>query len=57
MLGGFVATVPGAERSALPTMLIEGTSDTESMACYDLRSVAESYARRYNATVVAATDH
>jgi hypothetical protein len=57
MLGGYAGTVPGGEGTALPTEMIKGTSDVTTMACVELRWVAEAYARRYNATVVAATDH
>jgi hypothetical protein len=57
MLGGFVATVPGAEGATGPTKSIEGTSDTTTRPCNELRPVAESYARKYNATVGAAKQY
>ena len=53
MLGGFVGTVPGAEGSALPNRLLEGTTDYTTEACYRMRPFALAYVQKYNATIVA----
>lgn len=55
MVGGYVGTVPGADHGSLPSVMIEGTGDTETAACYALRPVAEAYARRYNSAIVGVT--
>jgi hypothetical protein len=53
MLGGFVGVVPGVQDStAYPTQMIEGTSDTTTEACRRQRATAETYATKYNQTVV-----
>jgi len=54
MLGGYVGTVPGAEGSNLPNRLLDGTTDTETEACYRLRGFAEAYALKYNGVIVAS---
>jgi hypothetical protein len=53
MLGGYVGTVPGGENSSLPNLMMDGTSDTDTVACGRARPVAEQYARKYNETVVS----
>jgi hypothetical protein len=54
MLGGYVGTIPGYEGKQSPlTRLMEGTSDQETDVCRRLRPLAEIYARKYNATIVA----
>jgi hypothetical protein len=55
MLGGFVGSVPGVESSdGYPTQMIEGTSDVKiTLACAHQRPTAESYATKYNQTIVA----
>jgi len=53
MLDGFVGSVPGVESpGSLPTQSLEGTSDTETEACARLRATAETYATKYNRTIM-----
>jgi hypothetical protein len=53
MLGGFVGSVPGVSQTdAYPTQMIEGTSDMKTEACARLGPEAESYATKYNQTIV-----
>lgn len=53
-LGGFVGSAPGAENADLTnTVEIEGTSDTATGACRRLGNVAETYATKYNQTIVS----
>ena len=59
-LGGFVGTTPGAENvatNATNSVEIEGTSDTATEACRRLGDVAETYATKYNETIVMAVKH
>jgi hypothetical protein len=57
MLGGFVGSLPGVQNAgSYPTRMMEGTSDTETEACAHRKSKAESYAAKYNRTIVAGSD-
>jgi hypothetical protein len=55
-LGGFVEVVPGVADDvggqAKNTVEIEGTSDTTTDACRRVGRVAETYAAKYNETIV-----
>ena len=57
MLGGLVGVVPGVPSgvaaNATDAVEIEGTSDVTTDACRRLRGVAETYATKYNETIVA----
>jgi hypothetical protein len=57
MLGGYVGTVPSADGRSRPTVMLGGTGDDQTPACYSLRPVAEAYARRYNSEIVGKGDH
>ncbi|RYD65042.1 MAG: hypothetical protein EOP84_32235 [Verrucomicrobiaceae bacterium] len=53
MLGGYVGTVPGLSSSSVyPTKMLEGTSDSNTLACLRQMSLAEIYASKYNRTIV-----
>jgi hypothetical protein len=53
MLGGYVDSVPGVENWAGHQLQeIEGTSDTATEACRHLGATAETYAAKYNQTVI-----
>jgi len=52
MLGGFVGVVPGAERTSVPTRMLEGTGDANTNACDAMRPIAENYALAYNRTML-----
>ncbi|WP_293970302.1 hypothetical protein [Sphingomonas sp.] len=48
MMGGIVGTIPGAENSNIPSRMLAGTSDTEPLACSNLRTNAQRYAETFN---------
>jgi len=55
MLGGLVGTVPGVPDAAgHETLMMEGTTDTTTRACYRTRPVAEAYAEKYNREIMRA---
>ena len=56
MLGGFVGTTPGVQNAnGYPTRMMEGTSDTATDACRRQGIIAETYATKYNETIVGHT--
>jgi hypothetical protein len=55
MLGGFVGSIPGvSDPGTRPTRMIEGTSDTTTLECSQLRATAETYAAKYNQMIVGS---
>lgn len=52
-MGGFAGSTPGVSNPrGHPALEIPGTSDTEGVQCREERDMAESYAARYNQTVL-----
>ena len=53
MLGGFAGQTPGVVNAdGRDVRMMEGTSDTETGACWRQGATAEAYAAKYNRTMV-----